>query len=151
MKATTQYSINTKSYEIYLSGCKGSCKGCHNTELKDFNIGEDLTEKRLFNLISDILLFDTLIDNIFILGGEPLDQNISELEYLLSTLKKETNKKIWLFTRYELNEIPQNIIQFCDYIKTGHYDETQKGENIQFGISLPTTNQKIYKIGGTYV
>ena len=44
---TTQYTLKTKSLEIYVAGCRGDshgthCEGCHNPELWDFNIGENI-------------------------------------------------------------------------------------------------------------
>lgn len=148
--AATQYTLNTKSFEIYVSGCKAYCKGCHNPELRDFNIGNPLTQTTIDNIINKIKEFDMLIDNIWILGGEPLDQNIDDLEWLLQELHK-TKKSIWLFTRFELKEIPSNIKQFCHYIKCGPYIESlQTKNNIQYGIQLATSNQNIYKRGQDY-
>ena len=43
------------------------------------------------------------------------------------------------------------IKELCDYIKTGEYDESLKCENnIQYGIKLATSNQKINKKGIDY-
>lgn len=143
--AATQYSLNTKSFEIYVSGCNGNCKGCHNLELRDFHLGNPLTPSYINNIITKIQEFDDLIKNIWILGGEPLDQNIDELEVLLKEIRV-TSKPIWLFTRYNLNDIPNKIKILCDYIKCGEYIEHLKTDtNIQYGIKLATSNQKIYK------
>ena len=77
-----------------------------------------------------------MIDNIWILGGEPLDNNILELLDLLNIIYK-TNKIIWLWTRYEIEEIPEDIIEYCNYIKTGEYvPELSVDDNIQYGIKL---------------
>lgn len=142
---STQFNLNNKTLEIYLSGCYGNCYNCHNPELKDFNIGNYYLNK-LLDIIKKIKAFDSLIDNIWILGGEPLDQNHNELIKMLINLK-QTNKKIWLFTRYEIDEISEEIIECCDYIKTGKYiPELTTDDNIQCGIKLATSNQKIYKI-----
>lgn len=146
--AGTQYSLNTKSFEIYVSGCKGSCRGCHNPELKDYDIGQPLTKELLQNIVAKIKDFDILIDNIWILGGEPLDQNLDELEWLLKELSK-AGKPIWLFTRFSITEVPDNIKQYCDYIKCDPYiEELKTDDNIQYGIKLATSNQKIYKLKG---
>lgn len=145
--ASTQYSLNNKSFEIYISGCKEHpCIGCCNEELWDENIGEELTIDKLNQIQNKIKEFDNLIDNVFILGGEVLEKPINELEWLLKELKK-TNKKLWLFTRFEFNEIPPQIKEYCSYIKTGRYDQVNLTENnIQYGIKLASENQKIYKL-----
>lgn len=145
--AATQFSLQTNSFEIYLSGCFGSCKGCQNPELKEFDIGEDYL-LQIKNILAKIKEFDYLIDDIWILGGEPIDQNLDELEDLFKQLKK-SNKNIWLFTRYDLENVPLNIRQYCNYIKTGVYDETKRTEdNIQYEVKLATSNQKIWKKNG---
>ncbi|MCX7648913.1 MAG: 4Fe-4S cluster-binding domain-containing protein, partial [Elusimicrobiales bacterium] len=131
----TQYSLNTKSFEIYIAGCSGNphCEGCHNPESWNFNNGNPYNLKYFLNIKEKIELFDTLIENIMIFGGEPLDQDKNELINFLKDLKF-LNKKIWLFTRYELEEVPLEIKDLCDYIKTGRYiKELTTNDNIQFG------------------
>lgn len=73
------------------------------------------------------------------MGGEPMH---SEGIYdLLSSLRYGTYFKIWLYTSYEIDEIPLEIKELCDFIKTGRYDCTRKLE----GERLSSSNQKIYK------
>lgn len=145
--ASTQFTLSTKSLEIYLSGCDGACgESCHNYELRDFNIGVDYKNEmpKIINKIKD---FDLLIDNIWILGGEPMLQNLKELFNLISTLKTQTNKSIWLWTRFGIEDVQSCISAQCDYIKTGMYIESLKCDNnIQYGIKLATSNQKIIKL-----
>jgi organic radical activating enzyme len=147
--ASTQFSLSTESFEIYLSGCDGICgKSCHNYELIDFNIGNDY-KIELPKIIEKIKEFDCLIKKIWILGGEPLLQNHSELCDLIQAINLHTNKELWLWTRFEINEIPMEIITLCDYIKTGRYIDNLKTENnIQYDIKLATSNQNIFKIKG---
>jgi anaerobic ribonucleoside-triphosphate reductase activating protein len=113
---STQYTLSRKSLEIYIAGCKGDvngrCPNCHNPESWNFNNG-DLYDKEYFNKIkSKVEEFDNLIQNIEIFGGEPNDQNQSELEDMLLDLKT-LNKPIWLFTRYDLCSIPQFEKDIC--------------------------------------
>ena len=146
---STQYTLENKTLEIYISGCYGNCYGCHNPELKNFNIGENYI-KQLDFIKQKICECDYLIDNIWILGGEPLDQNEKELINLLKELKT-TNKNIWLFTRYELDNISDDVKNISDYIKTGIYDELKlTNNNIQYNIKLASSNQNIYKKGKDY-
>ena len=90
-----------------------------------------------------------------IFGGEPLDQPYFELEQMLKHLK-ELEKKIWLFTRYDMNNIPERILDKVDYVKSGRYMKNLiSDDNIQFGITLASSNQKIfdlssYNVGGIY-
>lgn len=140
------YTLRYKSLDIYIAGCNGNphCTNCHNPESWDFNKG--IYYKDWFiNIQNKIKDFNNMIDNIMIFGGEPLDQPINRLIKLLMFLR-DFNKKIWLFTRCEFEEIPEIVKIYCDYIKTGRYIEKLKTENnIQYGIKLATSNQKIIK------
>jgi anaerobic ribonucleoside-triphosphate reductase activating protein len=148
----TQYTLKHKAFEIYMAGCNGSphCKGCHNPESWDFNQGEVINETYLSALKNKIQSFEELIDNIMIFGGEPLDQKMIDLVDLLEWLS-QFNKKIWIFTRYNLDEVPVIIKDRCDYLKCGRYEpEKLTDNNTQYGIMLATSNQHIYKKGLDY-
>ena len=87
-----------------------------------------------------------MIDWIWVYGGEPLDNNLSEL---IDFLKKIRSTKIplMLFTRKELEDVPSDILEQCDYIKCGAYLKNLRTDsNIQYGVKLATSNQKIYKL-----
>lgn len=144
--AGTQYTLDKNSFEIYLSGCRHRCsENCHNKELWDYMIGDDYNED-YFNKIKEKLEnFGDIVDKISIFGGEPLDQNINQLYDFLKDMKS-LNKEIWLFTSYELSDVPENIKGLCDYIKTGTYDESLKCETESYGYILASSNQKIHKI-----
>lgn len=150
----TQYYAPKKAFEIYVSGCKAPhCEGCHNPESWRFDNGEIYSTLYFLNNIKDHIedeAYNSLIENIFILGGEPLDQNINDFSELLFDLS-HLNKNIWVFTKYNLNEIPQYVLNYADYIKCGRYKpELKVDDNIQFGIKLATSNQKIYAKGVHY-
>lgn len=142
------YSLEHKAIEIFLSGCSGQpkCEGCHNQLSWNFDQGENINN--IYTKIDNMLMIDkfNIIKNIMIFGGEPLDQDLKELSTFLSNLKKY-NKLIWLFTRFNIDEINANIKTKCDYIKTGRYIHNLKtNNNVQFGIKLSTSNQQIHKI-----
>ena len=142
------YSPATKSLDIFFSGCNPPfCSGCYNSELTDFNCGTDWR-----NWIDKIEKYcneySGLIDNIFLLGGSPAHQDLNEMYEFIRILFMLNNQKIWLFAREELNEIPELFKGLCNYIKTGAYiPELICDNNIQYGIKLATSNQKIYKKG----
>lgn len=141
----TQYTLENKSLDIYVSGCNANpkCAGCHNPESWDFNCGELYNFEDIQN---KVLMFDALIDNIMIMGGEPLDNSSGELINLLYDIDS-LGKQVWLFTRYELDEVPEEVLYLCDYIKTGAYrKDLIVDDNIHYGIKLSTSNQRIFKI-----
>lgn len=145
----TQYTLPTKSFEIYVAGCNGNphCTDCHNPEGWDFDIGKKYTKQYFDSISCKIEEFSSLIDNIMIFGGEPLDQNHNELIEMLHDLIT-LKLPIWLFTRYDINDVSDDIKSCCEYIKCGRYiPELKTDNNIQYGIKLATSNQKIYKKG----
>lgn len=148
----TQYTLANKAFEIYVSGCKGNphCKNCHNPESWDFKCGNEINNEVINDWLNKVKEFDGLIDNIMIFGGEPNDNDHKELENMLSSLLA-SRKKIWLFTRYERETLPEFEFTLCDYIKCGRYiPELICDNNIQYGIKLATSNQYIIKKGIDY-
>ena len=140
----TQFIMKTRTFEIYLAGCKGSphCKGCHNPESWSFDRGIEVDRNALVDKINE---HSHLISKIHVLGGEPLDQPLFDLQNLCKALYR-CNKEMWLFTRYEAEDIPDFIACLFTYIKTGRYDsDLLTDDNIQYGVKLASSNQKVIK------
>ena len=152
MKITNiDYGMSDNSYSIFVSGCSGEpkCKGCFNPENWSFDIGENWLTY-ISRIKKDLTDFKTLINKIIIVGGEPLDQDIVMLKQMLQFLK-QFDIPIFLFTRYELEDVPELIKEYCNFIKCGAYiPELSCEDNIQQGIKLATSNQKIYEKGKDY-
>lgn len=138
-----QFELLTSSFKIFVSGCDGACEGCFNPSLFDFNNGKILSEWTDY-IEKTFKKFNKLIERVQILGGEPLLQNSDELIGLLSYIK-QYNKPIILFTRFELEEVPNEIIKLVDYVKTGKYDQSKLARTEYYGITLNSSNQKIHK------
>lgn len=147
------YTLNTKSLEVYVKGCKPKmidgklqhCPGCHNNELWGFCI-TDNTEEEYKKIVDRIKKFDNMIDNIWILGGDPLDQNPVELKDFISKIRI-LGKKLVLFTGYDIEYYKEtNLNLDVDYIKCGHYDEKGKEKvfNKTLNCELIGKNQKVY-------
>jgi organic radical activating enzyme len=98
------------------------------------------------SIIVKIQEFSSLIDWIWVLGGEPLLQDRNDLRTMLKILKSMTLKPIMLWTSFEYEEIPENILKLCDYVKTGMYLPEYGEGTEQYGIKLATANQKIFKL-----
>lgn len=146
--AGTEYTLKYQSLDIYISGCKPPhCVGCHNPETWDFSVGVDFDDSVMGSIGAKVHRHVHMIKNIMIFGGEPLDSDHQEVIRFL-TLLKGFNRPIWLFTRYDLDDIPIEIKQLCDYIKTGAYLPKLSVDNYeQHGIELATSNQKVLKKG----
>lgn len=155
--AATQFDLEHHALEIYISGCDGYCDKvnksyildghedakCQNPELWDYNIGKSWTSIQR-NIISKVIEFSDVIDKIVIFGGEPLLQDLAELVSFLAYIKDKTNKEIWLFTRFEFEDVPENIKIVCDRIKCGLFDYSKRTENhFEEGYQLASTNQHI--------
>lgn len=140
----TIYELNRKSLEIYLSGCKKPhCDGCHNPELWDFDNG--ISWKKFVPEITD-KINNHMVDEIWILGGEPLDQNKKQLIELLSLINLYENVIVYLFTRYEI--MNRKIFNLVDYVKTGKFDkELDSYYDWNHNIELASWNQKIIEGG----
>jgi anaerobic ribonucleoside-triphosphate reductase activating protein len=139
----TEIGLQHNALEIYVAGCKAPhCPGCHNPESWEFNQG---TPYRVLlpRLVQKAQC--TLIDNIWILGGEPLDQDLLDLRHLIDRLDS-SQKPIWLFTRYQLEDVPDSIRFWLSYVKTGQYDSDAGPGDVEHGVTLATANQHIFKL-----
>lgn len=146
-----EFSPATKSLDLFVAGCNPPyCKDCCNPELMDFANGQEWhawkdTIEKYFSR------FDSLIDNIFLLGGSFNHQNEKSNEEILDFLSFY-DKKIWLFAREDLNKIQPIFKKYCSYIKCGEYiPDLYTTQNIQNGVRLATSNQKIFEKGKDYV
>ena len=147
--AHIDYSITTKSLDIFTIGCDGNCTGCCNPEIKNWN----LNGLSVFEVLDKVMelnsRYNNLIERIIIVGGDPVDaysKHPFNMKTLLRGIKSITGKPLYLFTRHSLPFIPQDLKDLVDYIKTGEYKpELICDDNIQYGIKLATSNQVIYR------
>jgi len=150
-----EYSMSTRSIDIFNIGCdcKPRCVGCFNNELWDWN-QKGITYKQVIKKCIELnKQFHRLIDKIILVGGDPVD-GYKRYPIYLTFIKelKQLNKPIYLFTHYELNEIPEELLKEVDYVKTGKYiPELTVNDNICYNIKLATSNQKIWKRGVDFV
>ena len=124
---------------IFVQGCGRHCKGCHNSQTWDYLGGKHMFTTEIMKELSNSS------NDITISGGEPLDQ-IDRLLVLLSTIKRETNKKVWLYTGNTV-DITKNTYQllglYVECIVDGAYVEELRDPNLRFRGS---SNQRIIDI-----
>lgn len=141
--------VNTNgiSVSVYFSGCNFNCRNCFNKEFQDFNYGVNFTndiQNYIFDFVEKNIEF---IDNLAILGGEPLNQENynSVLELCKSFKLKFPDKKIWVWTGNLFDNIKNlEIVSVADYIIDGLFLEEFKDKNLKYRGS---SNQRIFKNG----
>ena len=145
------YSIGMESLDIFFAGCHNHCVDCCNPELMSFESGSDYTEwlPEIANYLEN---YKPLIKRVILVGGSPNHQSSEEMETFLQGLKKRCQDiDIYMFCGEDLEHVQPLFFEYCDYIKCGPYIPALACDNnIQYGIKLATSNQKIYKKGQDY-
>ena len=136
---------------LFVSGCTHNCKGCFNKDYQDFNYGKEwtsITETILVHYVED-----PNVKGVNILGGEPLQQTMdNSLADLLAKIKENTNKPIWLWTGYKLEDVINNtkvlnILQYVDVLIDGKFEEDRKDLNLMYKGSA---NQRVINLTKTF-
>ena len=149
--AHVEYSMGTKSLDLFVVGCAANppCEDCCNPEIRNFNLDGMSCEAVLKKVKELNKTFDKLITRFILVGGDFVDNYKVYPDEMISFLTelRKLEKPLYLFTRHELNEIPRELLELVDYVKTGAYIPSLKcDDNIQEGIKLATSNQKIFKV-----
>ena len=130
---------------LFISGCRHHCEGCHNKETWDFNFGKPYTEE------VEEVLFDRLssehIKGLTLTGGDPL-YSPDDVYSLLKRFRERfgDTKDVWLYTGFTYEyckEHFKNILELCDYIVDGVYENKLRDINLPFRGS---SNQRIIDI-----
>lgn len=131
---------------IFFQGCSHHCKNCFNVLTWDFNDGKEWTKEIEDRFIKSCQC--KYIDHVSFLGGEPLDQPISELLILLTRIKKEVNKPIYMWSGYTWEEILKDnkrcqILKYIDILIDGKFIDELKDMNLKLRGS---SNQRIIDV-----
>ena len=117
------------SLGISISGCVIHCLGCHSNELWE-DKGTPLTIEELDNLLDK----HKGITCLLLLGGErDIDSLIELFKHAFGRVKTA-----WYCGLDRVPGNKQEILQYLDYVKVGHYDHKLGG------LSNPDTNQRLY-------
>lgn len=100
---------------IFFQGCSRGCADCHNPETWSEKQGEIWEIDELLKYIEE----NAKTKRVTLSGGEPLEQ-INAVKIIVKKLK-ELDYDITLYTGYELEDVPQDILCDLKYIKTGRY------------------------------
>lgn len=103
---------------VFFQGCNLRCKGCQNPSTWEMKKGTKMTTEEL----AVILKQEAVNKKVTFSGGEPLLQ----IDALLDMIKKLQGFDIAVYTGHEFEEVPQELLENINYIKTGPYREDLK-------------------------
>lgn len=130
---------------IFFTGCNFHCKGCFNKEIWDFSAGKPFNEEAKGILLD--YLSNEHVCGLSVLGGEPLQQDLSELKSLLTEIKElYPHKDIWMWTGYyidELNEEQKKVVSLVDRLVDGRFVQDKKTGKTNYRGS---ENQTIWEV-----
>lgn len=124
---------------VYCAGCGHHCKGCQNPQTWDFNGGKPTDIKEIYNHIIANEMSDVTFS-----GGDPMYQPIAFTE-LAKMIKKNTDKTIWCYTGFKVEQILKNPVQtqllgWIDVLVDGKFDESLKDPDLLF---MGSSNQRL--------
>ena len=122
---------------IYFSGCSIRCTDCHNKKYWDIKSGTKMSDDQIMETINN-----PLTTYVAFLGGEPTDQ-LKFLLHLCGRIKKETDKKIALYSGREFEELPKSLLEYPSLIVCGPYRQDLHKEGWP-----ASSNQRIFKKKG---
>lgn len=130
---------------IWCSGCSHRCKGCHNQETWNYNIGTEFTQDDV-DWVLDYLSND-YVDGVTFSGGDPLeDCNIEAFTNLAKQIKDKfgDSKSIWVYTGYTYEEVKdKDIFNFIDVLVDGQFELDKRDITLAFRGS---SNQRIIDV-----
>jgi anaerobic ribonucleoside-triphosphate reductase activating protein len=121
---------------LFLQGCSRKCDDCHNVNLQP-KMASNCYE--VCDVI-DYIMQMCLNKRITISGGEPLEQP-EALVQLITRLRK-LDYDICVYTGYNYDEVPIDILKFCNYVKVGKYEKDNPTDKAFVG----SDNQVMYKV-----
>lgn len=121
------------SLAFSITGCDLRCRGCHSAHTWDATVGDKLDEEDFIRLLSP---YQHLISCVLFYGGEWDAPHLVRL----AKLTRERNLLACLYTGRELSELPRQVLETFDFIKTGKW-RPELG-----GLPSPSTNQRFYRV-----
>ncbi len=122
---------------LFLQGCNRRCDECHNPSTWDIEGGNKVDIADLIKELNEKCINKKLT----ISGGEPLLQYPAVLELA----KSLSDFNIVLYTGFEFDDVPPEILQHLDYIKVGPYIKEDRTTIMPY---IGSTNQKFIQLKG---
>lgn len=122
---------------LFFQGCGRNCPGCHNAGISRKNGGTVLDSDSL----AGMLLNECRNRRLTLSGGEPLEQYPALLE--LSETLYGNGFDLCLYTGMEPDEVPDELLRYLHYIKTGPYIEARRTFDTPF---IGSDNQRFTEL-----
>ena len=118
---------------VYCAGCRHACRGCHNPQSWDFNAGKWMSVDELLEIIKA----DSM-SNVSFSGGDPFYQ-VEAFTELARRIKEETNKTIWCWTGFTIEEIraDEHLAQMLEYLDNLEGEHAIQFTEEEFDAILP--------------
>ena len=117
------------SLAYHVTGCPLRCKGCHSVDTWKIGSGHILTTELFSNRLQR---YKHLITCVLFMGGEWLPDKL--LTYL--QLAQDARLKTCLYTGFEKEQLPAELLPYLDYLKVGPWSPEHGG------LDNPNTNQQ---------
>lgn len=139
------------SVTLYVQGCPHHCPGCHNPETWDYDDGEPMSNKLVYEIINS-LNANGITRAFCVQGGEPLcPENVEGVAQIIGRIKRlSPQTKIYIWSGYTLEELlsrKDKDVSYClnkaDVLIDGRYMEELRD------ITLPmrgSSNQNIINL-----
>lgn len=116
---------------LFVQGCTRRCEGCHNPNTWNMYSGKRITIEDLVKELNE----KCINRKITISGGEPL------LQYpaVLNLVKSLTNFDIAVYTGFDFEDVPSEILKYLNYIKVGSFRKEEMSTIIPY---IGSKNQK---------
>ncbi|WII94141.1 anaerobic ribonucleoside-triphosphate reductase activating protein [Kingella negevensis] len=121
---------NEVSLAFLVSGCPVRCVGCHSADSWKPNRGDELSANYLRSRLRQ---YRGLLTCVLFMGGEWQPET---LLVLLKIAREEFGLLTCLYTGYEREELPPELLPELTFLKTGRW-QPENG-----GLDSATTNQK---------
>lgn len=130
---------------VFVSGCNHNCPGCHNIDMQNYDYGESVDVKLVFEKIQKNM---PLIKGVTFSGGEPFQQAEALCE-LASMVKKE-GLNLWCYTGYTYEYILKSkdkykleLLKHIDVLVDGPFIESLKENAPKY---VGSSNQRILNL-----
>lgn len=120
---------------VFLQGCDIRCEGCQNRSTWDISKGEQVAVEQL----AATLKKHCHNKKVTISGGEPLMQ----ADALLELVKQLDGFDIAVYTGHELKDVPKELLEHINYIKTGSFVKSLKTTVTPY---VGSTNQEFRRL-----